>query len=142
LCIVGPSGCGKTTLLNLLAGFETPSTGTITLDGRPVVRPDRDRVVVFQDPTAALMPWLDVEQNVAFGLRLQKGLSRQERQRIVRRSLELVGMAEHGGKFIDELSGGMRQRVQIARGLALEPPILLMDEPFGALDGLTRRRMQ
>ena len=139
-CLLGPSGCGKSTLLNILAGFEPPSSGSVTSDGIGVTGAGRDRVMFFQDAGAALFPWLNVEENVRFGLRVRK-VPRQERDSIIDKSLKMVGLDHHRDKFPSQLSGGMRQRLQIARALAVEPEILLMDEPFGALDALTRRNM-
>jgi NitT/TauT family transport system ATP-binding protein len=139
-CLLGGSGCGKTTLLNILAGFETPSSGDVTLDGAAVTGPGRDRVVFFQNADAALFPWLTAEENVAFGLRI-KGASRAACAPAVERLLRLVGLWEHRDKLPRQLSGGMKQRIQIARGLAIDPAILLMDEPFAALDAITRRAM-
>jgi NitT/TauT family transport system ATP-binding protein len=140
LCLLGASGCGKSTLLNLLAGFDRPDGGTLLYRGKPVQRPSRDRVMFFQDAGAALLPWLTVQQNVEFGLRLQ-GALHSERQARAEECLGLVGLLEHRGKVPSEISGGMRQRLQIARALAVEPDVFLMDEPFGALDAITRRRM-
>ena len=139
-CLLGGSGCGKTTLLNILAGFERPSGGEITLDGVAITSPGRERVVFFQNSDAALFPWLTAEENVAFGLRI-KGASRAACAPIVERLLRLVGLWEHRDKLPRQLSGGMKQRIQIARGLAIDPAILLMDEPFAALDAITRRLM-
>ena len=139
-CLLGASGCGKTTLLNILAGFETATRGDLLLDGAPITRAGRDRVVFFQNADAALFPWLTAEDNVAFGLRIQ-GLARERREPIVERYLRLVGLWDDRAKYPRQLSGGMKQRIQIARGLAIEPAILLMDEPFAALDAITRRLM-
>jgi NitT/TauT family transport system ATP-binding protein len=139
-CLLGPSGCGKSTLLNILAGFEPPSSGSVTSNGIGVTGAGRDRVMFFQDAGAALFPWLNVEENVRFGLRVRK-VPRQERDFIIDKYLRMVGLDHHRDKFPSQLSGGMRQRLQIARALAVEPEILLMDEPFGALDALTRRNM-
>ena len=139
-CLLGPSGCGKSTLLNILAGFEPPSSGSVTSNGVGVTGAGRDRVMFFQDAGAALFPWLNVEENVRFGLRARK-VPRQERDFIIDKYLKMVGLDRHRDKFPSQLSGGMRQRLQIARALAVEPEILLMDEPFGALDALTRRNM-
>jgi NitT/TauT family transport system ATP-binding protein len=141
VCLVGPSGCGKTTLLNIIAGFIRPSGGSVELDGQPVHGPGHDRVVVFQDVHNSLFPWMTVDENVEFGLKVL-GLARDERWRRAGRFLDLVGLGDQGKKFPDELSGGMKQRVQLARALVLEPMVLLMDEPFGALDAQTRRTMQ
>ncbi len=139
VCVLGPSGCGKTTLVNLLAGFLPPTTGEITFGGQPVRSPGPDRGVVFQD--GALFPWLSVRENVEFGLRL-KGMSRIDRRRLAMDTLEKVGMSASADEFPYTLSGGMRQRVALARVLALSPRALLMDEPFGALDQITRERLQ
>ena len=139
-CLLGPTGCGKSTVLHLIAGFERPSAGQVRVFGTSVDKPDADRGVVFQTELA-LFPWLTVEQNVSFGLRM-RGVAPAERMAILDRNLELVGLLPHRAKFPRELSGGMKQRVQIARALANDPRILLMDEPFGALDAQTRRRMQ
>ena len=139
-CLLGASGCGKTTLLNILAGFEAPSGGELLLDGAPITRAGRDRVVFFQNADAALFPWLTARENVAFGLRVQ-GMDPARRAPIVERYLRLVGLWEDREKFPRQLSGGMKQRIQIARALAIEPAILLMDEPFAALDAITRRGM-
>ncbi len=139
VCIVGPSGCGKTTLLRLIAGFLPPTTGEITDSGEPVRGPDARRGLVFQQPH--LYPWLSVRSNVEFGPRSRE-IPRAERRRIADHYLKLVKLAEFAGARTWELSGGMQQRVALARVLANEPHILLMDEPFGALDALTREHMQ
>jgi NitT/TauT family transport system ATP-binding protein len=140
ICLLGPSGCGKSTLLNILAGFEEASGGEVQFEGAPVRGAGKDRVMFFQDAGAALLPWLSAEENVRFALRVRK-VPKGEWPAIIDRSLAMVGLAEHRHKFPAQLSGGMRQRLQIARALAVEPKVLLMDEPFGALDALTRRRM-
>ena len=139
LCVVGPSGCGKTTLLQLLAGFLRPTEGTVSIDGAAVEGPGPDRGVVFQQPN--LYPWMTVAENVAFGPRLRR-VPRAERVAIAERQLQAVGLAEFGGAAPYELSGGMQQRCQIARVLANDPAVMLLDEPFGALDALTRDRLQ
>jgi NitT/TauT family transport system ATP-binding protein len=139
VCLLGPSGCGKSTLLNMIAGFIAPSTGSVRVDGREVTQPGPDRGMVFQE--YALFPWMTVEQNIAFGLTI-KGTSRADIALRVDELLQLLKLAEFRTRFPKDLSGGMRQRVAIARVLALDSPILLMDEPFGALDALTRRTLQ
>ena len=136
LAIVGPSGCGKSTLLSLLAGLEHTDEGEIKLGQEPVVSPGRDRLVMFQQD--ALFPWLDVLENVLFGLRLKPDLTEAERLESARYYLNLVGLGNKEKARPHELSGGMRQRVALARSLAPNPRVLLMDEPFSALDALTR----
>lgn len=140
-CILGPSGCGKSTLLTLIAGFEHPTAGRIFLKDREVTQPGKDRAIIFQDFNAALLPWLTARENVEFGLRVQ-GVPRATRAERALRYLDLVGLGAHCDKFPSELSGGMKQRIQIARALVTEPELLLMDEPFGSLDAYTRLRMQ
>jgi len=140
LCLLGPSGCGKSTLLNILAGFEPVTEGAVASGDVPVTGAGRERVMFFQDAGSALLPWLTVEENVRFGLRVRK-VAKPEWQAIIDRNLRMTGLDTHRAKFPAELSGGMRQRLQIARALAVEPEVLLMDEPFGALDALTRRHM-
>ena len=140
VCLLGPSGCGKSTLLNILAGFEPVSGGNVTFGDAPITGPGRERVMFFQDAGSALLPWLSVEENIRFALRVRR-IPKAEWGDITDHYLEMVGLDAHRRKFPAELSGGMRQRLQIARGLAVEPNVLLMDEPFAALDALTRRRM-
>ncbi len=137
--ILGHSGCGKTTLLNMVAGFETPSGGTIAVDGRPISRPGWERTMIFQD--YALFPWATVCENIAFGLKMKK-VPAAERAAIVDHHVDLVGLKTFTDRYPHQLSGGMRQRVAIARDLAVSPEVLLMDEPFAALDDQNRRFMQ
>ena len=139
-CLLGPSGCGKTTVLNILAGFEEPTDGTVEFEGGRVAGPSRDRGVVFQADNS-LYEWLTARQNVEFGLRIG-GASAEERARVAGEFLELVGLGDQGHKYPHELSGGMRQRVQLARVLANRPRMLVMDEPFAALDAQNRRVLQ
>jgi len=139
LTILGPSGCGKTTLLNIVAGFERASAGDLRLDGERIAAPGPDRGVVFQE--YALFPWLTVEQNIEFGLR-ERRVRRAERMALVRRQIASVGLSGFEKRYPQELSGGMRQRVALARVLVNDPKILLMDEPFAALDAQTRDLMQ
>lgn len=139
LSVLGPSGCGKTTLLNILAGFLAPTSGQVLLGGRRVTGPSPERGMVFQQ--GALFEWMSVRHNVDFGPRM-KGMARAERDRITDHLLETVGLQNFGEKAVYELSGGMQQRVALARCLANDPEVILMDEPLGALDALTREKMQ
>jgi NitT/TauT family transport system ATP-binding protein len=136
--VVGPSGCGKSTLLNIVAGMTRPDSGTVTLDGRTVRGPGPDRAMVFQDH--GLFPWLTAAQNVEFGMKMA-GVSRSERRDRVDEALRMVYLSASGAKLVHELSGGMKQRVAIARALVMNPAVLLMDEPFAALDAQTRTGM-
>ena len=136
VCLVGASGCGKSTLLNIIAGLEKPDSGTVLADGKPVTAPGRERLVMFQEP--ALFPWLDVFGNVLFGLKLKPNLTNKDRRDVAKYYLELVGLSRFEHANIHELSGGMKQRASLARALAPNPRVLLMDEPFAALDALTR----
>jgi NitT/TauT family transport system ATP-binding protein len=138
-CLLGPSGCGKSTLLNAIAGFAPPTAGTIHANGSMVTGPGPERGMVFQE--YALFPWMTVEQNVAFGLEI-KGMARADIVERVGQLLAMLSLSDFRQRFPKDLSGGMRQRVAIARVLALDSPVLLMDEPFGALDALTRRNLQ
>jgi NitT/TauT family transport system ATP-binding protein len=138
-CLLGPSGCGKSTLLNAVAGFAPPTSGSITAEGKPVTGPGPERGMVFQE--YALFPWMTVEQNIGFGLEI-KGMARAEAARRVGELLKMLSLSDFRQRYPKDLSGGMRQRVAIARVLALDSPIMLMDEPFGALDALTRRNLQ
>jgi len=135
VCIVGPSGCGKSTLLHLIAGLHQPTSGQVLVDGQPVQGPGTDRIMIFQEH--GLFPWLTVAQNVEFGMKM-KGIGKPEREEKTREYLRLVHLAKFEKSYIHQLSGGMRQRVAIARALATEPDVLLMDEPFAALDAQTR----
>jgi taurine transport system ATP-binding protein len=137
--ILGPSGCGKSTLMRILAGFMPPSSGEARMDDRIIQGPDWRRGVIFQEPT--LYAWLDVRENIAFGLKMRK-FPKEERQRLTKEYIELVGLTGFERSKPYELSGGMKQRVCLARALVNQPDVLLMDEPFGALDALTRRNMQ
>jgi NitT/TauT family transport system ATP-binding protein len=139
VCLLGPSGCGKSTLLNAVAGFVQPTVGTVRVQGKPVTAPGPDRAMVFQE--YALFPWMTVEANVAFGLQIRKE-PKARIEAIVSALLRKLSLWDFRERFPKELSGGMRQRVAIARALALDAPTLLFDEPFGALDALTRRSLQ
>jgi NitT/TauT family transport system ATP-binding protein len=139
VCLLGPSGCGKSTLLNAIAGFAPPTSGRIVADGKAVQEPGPERGMVFQE--YALFPWMTVEENVAFGLEI-KGMAKADIAATVARLLDMLSLHDFRHRYPKDLSGGMRQRVAIARVLALDSPIMLMDEPFGALDALTRRNLQ
>lgn len=139
VCLVGPSGCGKSTLLSIIAGLEKPDQGRVLADGKVVTEPGRDRMVMFQE--SALFPWLDVIGNVMFGLKLKPNLTNKERLEVARFYLKLVGLERFEHANVHELSGGMKQRVALARSLAPNPRVLLMDEPFAALDALTREQL-
>ncbi|NQU45403.1 ABC transporter ATP-binding protein [bacterium] len=139
VCLVGKSGCGKSTLLNLIAALDRPDAGEILVDGSPVTQPGRDRMVMFQE--TALFPWLDVLGNVLFGLKLKPNLTKKDRLEVASFYLDMVGLKSFTHANIHELSGGMKQRVALARALAPNPRVLLMDEPFGALDALTREKL-
>jgi len=139
--VIGPSGCGKTTMLNMVAGFMAPTAGAVRLDGRPVIQPGPDRGVIFQD--YGVFPWLTVKQNIAFGLNLRASrVPDAERAAVCERYMRLMGLADFADAWPKTLSGGMRQRLAIARAYAVRPEFLLMDEPFGALDAQTRSAMQ
>lgn len=139
VCLLGPSGCGKSTLLNMAAGFVKPTSGTVLLDNKPISGPGAERGVIFQE--YALFPWYTVLENVELGPKVC-GIPTAERQAVAERYLAMVGLLEHGHKYPKELSGGMKQRAAIARTLANGPEIILMDEPFGALDAQTREALQ
>ena len=139
VCLVGPSGCGKSTLLNIIAGLERPDRGVVQADGQAIAGPGPHRLVMFQE--ASLFPWLTVLGNVLFGLKLINGLSAAERWEKAEYFIELVGLKKFMHSNVHELSGGMKQRVALARALAPNPSVLLMDEPFGALDALTREQL-
>jgi NitT/TauT family transport system ATP-binding protein len=139
VCLVGPSGCGKTTLIQLMGGFEQPSKGSLTIDGRPVTKPDPDHIMIFQD--YGLFPWKTVFANVLFSLEA-RGVPLGEARERAQDTLRLVGLCSAAYKHPHEISGGMKQRVAIARALAVEPSVLFMDEPFAALDAFTRLRLQ
>ena len=139
--IVGPSGCGKTTMMNMVAGFVRPTSGQVLLDGAPIAGPGQDRGVIFQE--YGVFPWLTVEQNILFGMKLRKSrVPQAERESLKNRYLQLMGLGDFAKAFPRTLSGGMRQRLAIARAYATRPDFLLMDEPFGALDSQTRSNMQ
>jgi len=137
VCILGPSGCGKSTLLNIIAGFLPPTSGQVAIDGQPVTGPDPRRIFVFQE--RGVFPWLTVEGNIGFGL---FRLSDQERRERIAHYVQLVGLSGFERAFPRELSGGMKQRVEVARALAVNPDVLYLDEPFGALDSITRLQMR
>ncbi|MBR1865669.1 MAG: ABC transporter ATP-binding protein [Lachnospiraceae bacterium] len=139
--LLGPSGCGKSTLLNIIAGLLRKTEGKISMNGKSIRTPDKDRGVVFQNADTAIYPWLTVYENVEYGLKINR-VPKEERKKIVEHYIDMVGLSEHKDKFPGELSGGMKQRTQIARVLANDPQVLIMDEPFGALDAQTRRTMQ
>jgi NitT/TauT family transport system ATP-binding protein len=139
VCLLGPSGCGKSTLLDIMAGLTMPDSGRVLADGTIVQGPGRQRLVMFQE--SALFPWLDAFGNVMFGLKLRPDLTRAERKEIANHYLKLVGLEKFKHAYVHELSGGMKQRVALARALAPDPQVLLMDEPFAALDALTRDQL-
>jgi NitT/TauT family transport system ATP-binding protein len=141
LCVVGPSGCGKTSLLRLIAGLFMPTRGQVFYDGKPVTGPSRELAIVFQDYGKALLPWRTVAGNISLALEAMN-VPRRERADRIAMLLAKVGLGHHAEKFPNQLSGGMQQRLQIARCLAQEPKVLLMDEPFGALDAITRQTLQ
>jgi NitT/TauT family transport system ATP-binding protein len=141
VCLLGPSGCGKSTLLDLLAGFEQPTRGRVLFRGADISGTSRERVVIFQDVTNALLPWLSVDENIDYALSLG-GYSAAERKERTSRWIANVGLTGNERKFVHELSGGMKQRVQIARALATDAEMLLMDEPFAALDAITKADIQ
>ena len=141
VCIIGPSGCGKTTLLRAAAGFVAPSSGQVTRRGQPITGPSREVAFVFQDYGRALLPWRTVARNVALALEAAR-VPAAEQPAHIERVLATVGLGAHAGKFPAQLSGGMQQRVQIARCLAQAPELMMMDEPFGALDAMTRESLQ
>jgi len=140
VCLLGPSGCGKTTFLNAVAGFLAVSSGTLSLKGRPIVRPGPDRAMVFQQP--GLLPWRDVLHNVTFGLEMSGRMRGREAAARASSLLELVGLADFAHSYPHQLSGGMQQRVNLARALAVEPELLLLDEPFASVDAQTREALQ
>ena len=139
VCLIGPSGCGKSTLLDIMAGLTEPDAGTVWSEGARAIGPSRNRLVMFQD--SALFPWLDAFGNVMFGLKLKPGLTMARRREIAVQHLDLVGLGSFTHTYVHELSGGMKQRVALARALAPDPKMLLMDEPFAALDAITREQL-
>lgn len=139
ICLLGPSGCGKSTLLNALAGFEKVNSGTVTIDGKEVTSPSINNITIFQN--YGLLPWRNVQKNVELGLESKK-VPKSERAEIAKKYLELVGLSGYEKRYPRQLSGGQQQRVAIARGLAVDPDIIFMDEPFGALDAITRMKLQ
>ncbi|MBQ8707145.1 MAG: ABC transporter ATP-binding protein [Succinivibrionaceae bacterium] len=140
ICLLGPSGCGKSTLLNAIAGFDPPTSGTVTIDGREVRKPSSRNVTIFQN--YGLLPWRSVMRNVELALEARRDISKSRRAEIARKNLELVGLEKFADAGPHQLSGGMQQRVAIARALAADPEIIFMDEPFGALDAITRMKLQ
>lgn len=141
IAVIGPSGCGKTTMMSMLAGFQKPTTGQVRFDGKPVSGPGPERGVIFQE--YGVFPWLTVKQNIAFGLHLKANrVEAKAREEICRHYLDLMGLSDFANSYPKHLSGGMRQRLAIARAYAVKPQFLLMDEPFGALDAQTRSNMQ
>lgn len=141
IAVIGPSGCGKTTMMSMLAGFQKPTKGQVLFDGKPVNGPGPERGVIFQE--YGVFPWLTVKQNIAFGLQLKANhVEAKEREEICQHYLDLMGLSDFAGSYPKHLSGGMRQRLAIARAYAVKPQFLLMDEPFGALDAQTRSNMQ
>jgi NitT/TauT family transport system ATP-binding protein len=139
VCLIGPSGCGKSTLLDIMAGLTQPDSGTVVSDDRNASDSARDRLMMFQEP--ALFPWLDALGNVMFGLKLKPGLTNAQRRELAHHHLEMVGLGSFTRAYVHELSGGMKQRVALARALAPDPKVLLMDEPFAALDAITREQL-
>ncbi|MEI6638505.1 MAG: ABC transporter ATP-binding protein [Chlorobium sp.] len=139
VCLVGPSGCGKSTVINLMAGFEQPTEGSVLIDGKPVLKPDPDRIMIFQD--YGLFPWKTALDNILFGLKC-RGVSKTEAKKRALAALSGVGLSAWAQRHPHELSGGMKQRVALARALAVEPSVLFMDEPFAALDAFTRLHLQ
>lgn len=139
VCLVGPSGCGKSTLLNIIAGLDSPDSGTVSMDGELITKPGRERMMMFQE--SALFPWLDVIGNVMFSLKRKPNLNNKERLEVAKYYLHLVKLDNFLHSSVHELSGGMKQRVALARALAPNPRVLLMDEPFGALDAMTREQL-